>query len=186
MLNCSCDCLYYKALVKSKKKSFSTCNTLRRLYIHSHTRQTAGRSRFLSSILPEADFRLPEICKTPSAASKQQVINISCQQYTGATVPQSRHRLNQGTSHRIYAESVRVEQCGRAPTTTRLALQAWAARPHRGCVGGRCNAYLEHRFAAPSALLPHPCFARCAPCPAIAAPLAVEYLRQRRGLHLFH
>ena len=30
-----------------------------------------------SSILPQVDFRLPEICKTPSAASKQQVSNIS-------------------------------------------------------------------------------------------------------------
>ena len=77
--------------------------------------------------------------KTPSAASKQQVINISCQQYTGATVPQSRHRLNQGTSHRISHiwKACALSSVVGHPLPHASRLQAWAARPHRGCVGGR-------------------------------------------------
>jgi hypothetical protein len=128
----------------------------------------------LSSILPEVNFRLPEICKTPSAASKQQVINISCQQYTGATGPQSRHRLNQGTAHRIYG-SVRAEQACDGTTTTRRT------QCGLGCAAG-CGGWagsdtcFTHRFAALSALLPHGRFARCAPHAAIAAALAQQYL----------
>ena len=128
----------------------------------------------VSFILPEVNFRLPEICKTPSAASKQQVINISCQQYTGATGPQSRHRLNQGTAHRIYG-SVRAEQACDGTTTTRRT------QCGLGCAAG-CGGWagsdtcFTHRFAALSALLPHGRFARCAPQPAIAAALAQQYL----------
>ena len=117
---------------------------------------------------------MPEICKTPSAASKQQVINISCQQYTGATGPQSRHRLNQGTAHRIYG-SVRAEQACDGTTTTRRT------QCGLGCAAG-CGGWagsdtcFTHRFAALSALLPHGRFARCAPHAAIAAALAQQYL----------
>eukprot|EP01043_Picozoa_sp_COSAG02_P037721 COSAG02_NODE_2851_length_7896_cov_28.878928_8_plen_141_part_00 len=131
----------------------------------------AGRMPFsLSSILPEVNFRLPEICKTPLAASKQRVINISCQQYTGATGPQSRHRLNQGTAHRIYG-SVRAEQACDGTTTTRRTQCGLGCAA--GCGGwAGSDTYLQHRFAALSALLPHGRFARCAPHAAIAAALA--------------